>query len=212
MLFLKAMLLKHKFSMIVIIFMLGFCSYQWLNHKAYIRYLNSIIEQVKINDLRRAEEDSLSQIEYANEKAELDGLIVIQKNEIVKLKDQVFEIRDAVQDTTKTGGIEVTFKKENPCMGVKGYTVTATEFEDEYAIVEFYGKPIDIKRRYITVGGKVVEIIRPENDCIEFKRTAFDIPPNLPDLLKLKQPQRSFFGPFIVGGTLGVILALFLTH
>jgi len=98
------------------------------------------------------------------------------------------------------------------CFGVKGYTVTATEFESEYAIVNLYGKPINIERRYITVGGKVVEIIRPENDCIEFKKTAFEIPPNLPELLKLKQPRGSSLKPFLIGGVVGSAIALLLSR
>jgi len=212
MLFLKIMLSKHKFSLIVIIFILGYCGYQWLNHKAHIKYLNNIIEQVKINDLKRAEEDSLSQIEYAEEKAELEGLVIIQKNEIVKLRDQYFEILNAGQDTTETGGIKVSFEKSNPCMGVKGYTVTATEFESAYSIVNIYSFPISIERKYMEIGGKVIEVITSENDCIEFKRTAFDIPPNLPDLLKLKQSQRSSFKTFIIGGVVGSAITFLLTR
>jgi len=206
------MLLKFRISIALFIVMLGFFGWREVKLRAFINQQNRTIEQAKLNDQKRDEADSLAQIKTARENAELTGLLVIQKIENVRLRDQIFEMQDALQDTTEEGGIVITFKRENPCVKVWGYTVTATEFAKQYAIVHLEGKSIQVERKYREIGGKLYEVIRPMNDCIEFESILFDIPPELPDLLKIKPIRGSPVKPFLIGGAVGSVLVFLFMH
>lgn len=46
-------------------------------------------------------------------------------------------------------------------------------------------------------GGKIVEIIKPENDCLEFKNEKLEVPPSLFDEIR---PKSFGWKEFILGG------------
>lgn len=188
----KEFFLKYKIRIILALFVFGIIWGVWYDFKLQLAKRDKIIEQAKIELFEYLKTDSLAKVEYANRKDEIEGLFLIQKEETIKWKDQYFEILDTKQDTIKeTGQIKVTFKKENKCMGVEGYTLTATDALPSYSKVNIYGLPISIKRDFLEIDGEIVQVITPENDCIEFKNNVFDVSPGLSETYKMR---KNWFG------------------
>lgn len=188
----KSFLLRYKFKMGLGMLVLCIIGGMWFNFRLILARKDRTIEQAKVEIFNHLKSDSLAKITEANRKAELDGLFLMQKKETIKYKNLYFEILDARQDTVKeTGQIKVTFDKTKNCARVWGHTLTATEALPTYSKVEVEIFPIGIERNYIEVGGKIMEIITPKNDCIEFEDNRFDASPGL---YRTHKEGRSWFG------------------
>lgn len=58
-------------------------------------------------------------------------------------------------------------------------------------------------------GGKIVEIIKPENDCLEFKNEKFEVPPSLFDGIR---PKGFGWKEFILGSVITGVSVYLLTQ
>lgn len=165
----------------VITFVIGFILFLFiqnqLNHKAVVRELewqNTNLQEIAFLE---AKKDSTASIVKAKELKTLKGLYQSQTEFTLWWRKQALELQ-AKQDTTTEGRVRVSFAKDNECLFLKGYTLTATEQDTaEARILDLTIKPITIKNDYMIVGKDVYSIVTPSNPYFKVKNHISLIPP-----------------------------------
>lgn len=198
-------LIKFKYFWIGFV-ILSFFSWLQIRHISQIRYLNNQLVNTQTEYLNQRKSDSLTIIKKADKNKELNGIIISQAKVIAKWKDSYFNILDAVQDTTETGSIRVTFTDSTKCTKVFGFTETATKDKLEFAKVDIENKPVGFTVEYATVGRDIYGIIQPMNDCIEFIDPQF----NISDNLNFKQPSSDKHWYYFGAGAITMAVLVFL--
>jgi len=155
--------------------------------------------------LKQKKKNKLAIVTNAREVDSIQGIYFAQKKETIKWKNLFFEIEEAEQETIKTGQIKVSFadSTSNKCAKVEGFTLTKTDSLPAYSFVDFTFYPIKIERDFMVIEDQRIEIITPENDCIEFLENEFLISP---DISGYEKPRGFSYRDFLIGGLTGVLM------
>lgn len=188
--------------------MLTIVSWIYINGRVNVAHLNRQLENSQRERLEQKKSDSLAIVKEVEKNKELEGVILTQTKMTAQWKDLYFDLQ-AKQDTTTTGSIRVSFKKESECIKVWGFTETATEKQLSRASVYVKHKPIEYTVEFLPVGNEIYGYIRPDKACVDIKNVSFSVPPSL---FTKKRGGKSGIFWFLVGGVTGVSLLYLISN
>jgi len=160
---------------------IGFCLFLFvkekLNQRAIIRDLETQTENLQKKALVEAKKDSVASVVEAKEKKELKGLLESQTKYTLEWKKRAMDL-EAKQDTTSDGRIRVKFHREDTCLSVEGYTLTANATDTAMAkFTKFELKSFEITDEYLPVGDDLYSIIKVNSPCFGVKNHVSLVPP-----------------------------------
>lgn len=196
-------MIKNILNYFLILLIITVIPWLYIKHSREVNRLKSNLTRSNKEILKQKKKNKLAVITNAKEVDSIQGIYFAQKRETIKWRDLFFEIEEAEQEIIKTGQIKVSFADSNKCAKVKGYTLTKTDSIPAYSEVDFTIFPISIERDFMPIEGQLIEIITPENDCIEFVENEFLIPP---DLLRYEKPRGFGWNTFLIGGITGILI------
>lgn len=165
----------------VITFIVGFIIFlvirDQLNHRAEIHDLEIQTENLQRMNLINAKKDSTASVIKAKEKEELKGLLKSQTQYTLEWKKKAMDL-EAKQDTTLDGRIRVKFHREDTCVSLEGYTLTANATDTAMAkFTKFELKSFKITDNYLPVGDSLYSVVKIYSPCFKVKDHISLVPP-----------------------------------